>query len=101
MVLFFTRILMKNKEIFGVRGIGSQMSIAGPYEPKQGYGNWFWRMTPCLIELMLNCAGFKIKERYLFNFRAVFVCEVTEIKFIPESGEWITPKDEKYIKFRR
>lgn len=83
------------------RGIGSQMGITGAYEPEQGYGNWFWGMTPSSIESMLNVAGFEVTERYVFNFRTVFVCKAVEAKFVPESGDWNHPKDAVYDKFRR
>jgi hypothetical protein len=82
------------------RKMGSQKAITGPYEPEEGYGNWFWGMTPSLIESLLKTAGFEVIERHIYNFRAVFVCKTTSAKFFAESGEWNTPKDEAYAKFR-
>lgn len=83
------------------RGIGMQRAITGPYEPQEGYANWFWGMTPSCLESLLRCAGFEVVERYVFNFRCVFVCRAVPVKFVPESGEWTTPKDEASLKFRK
>lgn len=82
------------------RGIGSQKAITGPYEPKEGYANWFWGMTPSCIESLLKVAGFEVIERYVFNFRTVFVCKTAPVQFVAESGEWNMPKDKAFDKFR-
>ena len=97
----FYPFLNKRQRKIWDRGIGSQKGITGPYEPQEGYGNWFWGMSPSCIESMLQCAGFEVKERYISTFNSIFICRVIKIQFVAESGEWNTPKDEKYRKFRR
>jgi len=77
------------------------MAISGPYEPENGYGNWFWGMTPSSIESMLKVAGFEVRERFIFPFKCVFVCDAAETKFIASSGEWITPQDEAFLRHVR
>lgn len=98
--VFYPFLNKRQRKIWN-RGIGSQKAITGPYEPEEGYGNWFWGMSPSCIESMLQCAGFEIKERHISAFNSVFICQTTKIQFIAESGEWNTPKDEKYREFRR
>ncbi len=100
-VAVFYPFLSKEQRNIWNRGIGSQKAITGPYEPQEGYANWFWGMTPSAIESMLLLAGFEVTERFVYNFRTVFVCKTTSVKFTPSSGEWTTPKDPEYEKFRR
>jgi hypothetical protein len=83
------------------QGLGLQMAISGPYEPENGYGNWFWGMTPSSIESMLKVAGFEVTESFVFPFKCVFVCNAVETKFVASSGEWITPQDEAFLKHKR
>jgi hypothetical protein len=99
-VTVFYPFLNESQRKMWKRGIGMQKSITGPYEPKEGYANWFWGMTPSVLESILACSGFQVIEKHIFNFRAVFVCKTAPIQFVPESGEWTTPKDAESLKFR-
>lgn len=74
------------------RQTSGQIGITGPYEPDEGYANWFWGMTPSCIESMLTCAGFEVKERFISPFIAIFVCNAVPIKLSASSGEWTLPK---------
>ncbi|MBI4224905.1 MAG: methyltransferase domain-containing protein [Candidatus Sungbacteria bacterium] len=98
--VFYPFLNAKQRKIWN-RHIGSQKGITGPYEPESGYGNWMWGMTPSAIESMLQCAGFKVQERYISPFRSVFVCKTIPIQFVAESGEWTTPKSGDSLKFRK
>lgn len=83
------------------RGVGNQKAIRGPYEPENGYGNWFWGMTPSSIESMLRCAGFEVKERFVSPFTCTFVCRAVAPQFVADSGEWTVPEDEDLAQSRR
>lgn len=96
----FYPFLPENQRKLWNRGIGSQKAITGPYEPQEGYANWFWGMTPSCIESLLKCAGFEVIERFVFSFRTVYVCKTAPVQFSPESGEWSTPKDADSLRFR-
>jgi trans-aconitate methyltransferase len=98
--IFYPFLNEKQRQIWN-RGIGSQKAITGPYEPESGYANWFWGMTPSCIESLLQCAGFEIVERHVFPFDCAFVCRTVQTRFVAESGEWTTPKDPDYLKFRK
>ncbi len=100
MAVFYPYLDESQRKIWN-RGIGTQRAITGPYEPQEGYANWFWGMTPSCIESLLKVAGFEVVERFQFKFRTVYVCKAAEVKFAPESGEWTTPKDEASLKFRK
>ncbi|MEN9625948.1 MAG: hypothetical protein RL557_276 [archaeon] len=97
----FYPFLNKNQRKIWDRGIGSQKAITGPYEPENGYGNWFWGMSPSCIESMLGCVGFEVMERSITSFNSIFICKAVSVKFTAESGEWNTPKEEGYVKLRR
>ena len=98
--VFYPYLSESQRKIWS-RGIGTQRAITGPYEPQEGYANWFWGMTPSCIESLLQVAGFEVTNRFVFKFRTVFVCRAVTVKFAPESGEWTTPKDEKSLQFRK
>ena len=97
----FYPFLNKNQRKIWDRGVGTQKAITGPYEPESGYGNWFWGFTPSCVESMLNCAGFEVKEKYIYPFNSTFVCQAVSPKLVAESGEWTTPRDTDFVKFKR
>ena len=99
MAVFYPYLPEQQRKIWN-RGVGEQKAITGPYEPNEGYANWFWGMSPSCIESLLQIAGFKVLERHIFKFDSTFVCKAVSTKFIPESGEWTTKKDAEYLKFR-
>lgn len=64
-------------------GLGPQLGISTPFEPAQGYGNWFWGLTPsCLISL-LKTAGFEVQSRFTEPFVETLIC-----KPVPRSFEY-------------
>jgi SAM-dependent methyltransferase len=98
--IFYPFLPINQRKIWN-RGIGSQKAITGQYEPLEGYGNWFWGMTPSCIISMLQCAGFEVIEKHITAFNSIFICQAVSIKFKASSGEWNTPKDESYRALRR
>jgi tRNA (mo5U34)-methyltransferase len=74
-------------------GVGKAVGLAGPYDPDEGYANWFWGMSPSCVESMLQCAGFSVEKRYVEPFRGRFVCRAVTAKFSPVSGGWTTPAE--------
>lgn len=98
--VFYPFLNEKQRSIWN-RKIGTQKAITGPYEPKEGYANWFWGMTPSCIESLLKTSGFEVIEKHIFPFDSAFVCKAVPVQFTPESGEWTTPKDADYLKFRK
>ncbi len=37
---------------------GPAVGVTTPYDPAQGYGNWFWGITPSALDGLLRVAGF-------------------------------------------
>lgn len=44
-----------------------------PTGPAQGYGPWYWGITPSALRAMLTVAGFEIVEEHLLAFHATVV----------------------------
>lgn len=64
------------------------LGISTPYDPGQGYANWFWGFSYSCLESMLQCAGFRIIERYGLGYLSCVVCEAMPDEFLPVSGDW-------------
>jgi hypothetical protein len=39
---------------------GEAVGVTTPYDPEQGYANWFWGITPSALDGMLRVAGFDV-----------------------------------------
>ena len=81
------------------RGVGLQMGISEPYSPGDGYGNWFWGLTPSCVRSMLKVAGFSTRETYCGAFFGLFVCQAEAIQFAPVAGAHIQREDERFTKY--
>ncbi|MDP7110429.1 MAG: hypothetical protein QGH45_00625 [Myxococcota bacterium] len=73
-------------------GRGEQLAITSPYEPEQGYGNWFWGMTPSCLESVIRTAGFEIEETHHSAFISTVVARRGPDAFRSTSGDWFDPR---------
>jgi SAM-dependent methyltransferase len=55
-------------------GLRHQAGISGPFDASQGYGNWFWGLTPSCLESLLQLAGFRVDHRAAEAFAQSCVC---------------------------
>ena len=44
-------------------GLLHQKGISSRFDPMDGYGNWFWGLTPSCLTSMLQVAGFELQRR--------------------------------------
>jgi hypothetical protein len=42
----------------GVPG-GRALAVTEPFDPAEGYGNWYWGITPSALRGMLRATGFE------------------------------------------
>jgi SAM-dependent methyltransferase len=63
------------------RTTGKQVGLTAEFEPEQGYGNWFWGMTPSCVRALLRTAGFRVVGRAEEAFAQTFICEATDPPF--------------------
>jgi SAM-dependent methyltransferase len=63
--VFFPMLDDRARRLWDLRslGVGHQTGITNPYRPEDGYGNWFWGLTPSCLVSLVACAGFQIEHR--------------------------------------
>ena len=62
-------------------GVVWQAGITEPFRPADGYGNWFWGLTPSCLESLLETAGFSVERRDEEPFAQTVVCRAVEVPF--------------------
>jgi SAM-dependent methyltransferase len=62
-------------------GVSKQVGISDGFEPAQGYGNWFWGLTPSCLESILKTAGFQIEQRHAEAFAQTVICKAVNPPF--------------------
>jgi Methyltransferase domain len=62
-------------------GVGFQVGITEAFNAEEGYGNWFWGLTPSCLSSLVQTAGFKILEKYTEAFAQTFICEPIDVPF--------------------
>ncbi len=83
--IYYPMLKPQERKLWDLRslGVSRQVGITDGFEPHQGYGNWFWGLTPsCLISL-LESAGFSIEHRSTEPFAQTFVCQAISPPFKP------------------
>ena len=65
-------------------GLHHQEGISNPFQPAEGYGNWFWGMTPSCVTALLATAGFTVREHAPETFSHTFVCTPVDVPFAHE-----------------
>ena len=63
------------------RTTGRQVGLTAEFEPEQGYGNWFWGLTPSCLQSLLRTAGFRVVGRAEEPFAQTFICEPVATPF--------------------
>ena len=55
-------------------GLLHQAGISNEFQPAEGYGNWFWGLSPSCLESLLKTAGFLVDFRAIEAFAHTCVC---------------------------
>ena len=63
--VFFPYMDDETRSLWTLRRLGlpQQVGITNRFDPADGYGNWFWGLTPSCLTSMLTCAGFEVEHR--------------------------------------
>lgn len=82
----------KDRKLWNLSSLGAarQVGITDGFEPDQGYGNWFWGLTPSCLTALLETAGFKVELRAGEPFAQTVVCTVVDMPFahrLPDEAE--------------
>lgn len=59
-------------------GLKRQVGITDSFAPEEGYGNWFWGLTPSCLKSMLKTAGFRTEWQFTEAFAQTFICTAVE-----------------------
>ena len=62
-------------------GLRQQVGISNAFQPHEGYGNWFWGLTPSCLRSMLEVAGFRVDEQWEEAFAQTFVATPVAVPF--------------------
>ncbi len=71
-------------------GLLHQAGISGPFAPGEGYGNWFWGMTPSCLRSLVETAGFRVEHVATEAFAQTLICTPVESAFhheLPSASE--------------
>ncbi len=78
--IYFPMLKPEDRKLWNLSSLGSmrQVGITDGFEPEEGYGNWFWGMTPSCLESLLETAGFRIEFRATEPFAQSVICTPVE-----------------------
>jgi hypothetical protein len=90
--VYFPMLKPRDRRLWDLRSLGlpRQVGITDGFEPDQGYGNWFWGLTPSCLASLLETAGFRVEYRATEAFVQTFVCSAVEVPFahrLPDEDE--------------
>jgi hypothetical protein len=74
--VYFPMLDAKARELWNLRSLGvlHQAGISNEFQPGDGYGNWFWGLTPSCLESLLRTAGFRVDFRATEAFAQTVIC---------------------------
>ncbi|CAN5381206.1 hypothetical protein BH23ACT3_BH23ACT3_09360 [soil metagenome] len=81
--IYFPMLSARARNLWNLRSLGveRQVGISEPFDPGEGYGNWFWGLsTSCLISLV-ETAGFEVLVQFTEPFAQTLICKVTDVPF--------------------
>jgi 2-polyprenyl-3-methyl-5-hydroxy-6-metoxy-1,4-benzoquinol methylase len=74
--VYFPMLDEKARRLWNLRSLGviHQAGISNEFQRSEGYGNWFWGLTPSCLESLLTTAGFRVDFRATEAFAQTVVC---------------------------
>ncbi|MBA2441544.1 MAG: DUF1698 domain-containing protein [Rubrobacter sp.] len=81
--VYFPMLDAEDRQLWNLSNLGvlRQVGITDGFEPEQGYGNWFWGLTPSCLASLLETAGFRIDRRASEPFAQTFICSPVDVPF--------------------
>lgn len=81
--VYFPMLDAKGRQLWNLSSLGlpRQVGITDAFEPEEGYGNWFWGLTPSCLKSLLETAGFQVDFQATEPFAQTFICTPVEIPF--------------------
>jgi SAM-dependent methyltransferase len=74
--VLFPMLDARGRELWNLRTLGvlHQAGITSEFHPSDGYGNWFWGLSPSCLESLLRLAGFRVDLRATEAFAQTCIC---------------------------
>ena len=74
--VYFPMLDAPARALWNLRSLGlrHQSGISNEFQPAEGYGNWFWGLSPSCLESLLKTAGFRVDFRATEAFAHSVVC---------------------------
>ena len=74
--VYFPMLDANARELWNLKRLGvlHQAGISTAFQSSDGYGNWFWGLTPSCLESLLKTAGFRVDFRATEAFAQTVVC---------------------------
>ena len=90
--VFYPMLKLEDRKLWNLKKLGllEQKGITDKFNPAQGYGNWFWGLTPSCLTSLLETAGFEIEYRFNEPFAQTFICKAVAVTFehnLPNEAE--------------
>ncbi len=81
--VYWPMLTAAERELWNLSGLGvvHQEGISNEFRPDQGYGNWFWGLTPSCLVSLLRTAGFEVEHRFPEAFAQTVICRAVEVAF--------------------
>ncbi len=81
--VYFPKLDSKSRKLWNLSSLGlpKQVGITDGFEPGQGYGNWFWGLTPSCLRSLLETAGFRVEYWAPEAFAQTAICVPVEVPF--------------------
>ena len=78
--VYFPMLDANGRGLWSLKRLGllHQAGISNEFQPSEGYGNWFWGLTPSCLESLLKTAGFRVDFRATEAFAQTLVCAAVE-----------------------
>jgi hypothetical protein len=90
--IYYPMLKAKDRRLWNLSplGVKRQVGITDAFEPQEGYGNWFWGLTPSCVQALLETVGFRVDHRATEPFAQTFICTAVEVPFehrLPNEAE--------------
>ena len=81
--VYFPMLNAEGRQLWNLTSLGllHQAGITNEFQASEGYGNWFWGLTPSCLTSLLQTAGFRVDYRATEAFAQTVVCTAVDAAF--------------------
>jgi hypothetical protein len=81
--IYFPMLKPNDRKLWNLSSLGvlNQVGITNAFVPEEGYGNWFWGLTPSCLTALLETAGFKVEWKFNEAFAQTYICAPVDVPF--------------------